>query len=71
VAVVVESDGLTEIVLSRVGRLGTLTRRTVELKPGTYTIVGSRRGYRDVRRQLTVPPGGPAPVVRVRCEEAI
>ncbi len=71
VAVVLESDGLTEIVLSRIGRLGTLTRRTVELRPGTYTIVGSRRGYRDVRRQLTVAPGGPAPVVSVRCEEAI
>jgi len=28
VAVVLESDGLTEIVLSRVGRLGALTRRT-------------------------------------------
>jgi serine/threonine-protein kinase len=71
VAVVLESDGLTEIVLSRVGRMGTLTRRTVELRPGTYTAVGSRRGFRDVRRQFTVAPGGPAPVVSVRCEEAI
>jgi len=70
VAVVLESDGLTEIVLSRLGRVGTLTpdRRAAS---GTYTAVGSRRGYRDVRRQFTVAPGGPAPVVSVRCEEAI
>lgn len=71
IPVVLESDGLTELRLSRVGRLGALTRRTVELRPGTYTVVGSRRGYRDVRRQFTVEPGQPAPVVSVRCEEAI
>ena len=71
VAVQLESDGQTELTLSRVGRLGTLTRRTVELRPGTYTVVGSRRGYRDVRRQFTIAPGSPAPTVVVRCEEAI
>ena len=57
VAVVIESDGHTEVALSRVGRLGTLTRRTLELRPGEYTVVGSRRGYRDVRRRFTVGPG--------------
>jgi hypothetical protein len=71
VAVVLESDGLTEVTLSRVGRLGTLKRKTVELRPGTYTAVGSRRGYRDVRRQFTVVPGAPGPAVSVRCEEAL
>ncbi len=71
VPVVFESDGLTEIVLSRVGQLGALRRRTVELRPGTYTVVGSRRGYRDVRRQFSVAPGAPSLVVSVRCEEAL
>ena len=71
VTVQLESDGQTELTLSRVGRLGTLTRRTVDLRPGTYTVVGSRRGYRDVRRQFTIAPGSPAPTVVVRCEEAI
>ncbi len=61
VAIVIESDGLTELTLSRVGRLGTLTRRSVELVPGTYTLTGSRRGYRDVRRQFSVTPGAAAP----------
>ena len=71
VAVVIESDGLTELALSRVGRLGTLTRRSLELAPGHYTLTGSRRGYRDVRRQFSLTPGGPAPVVSLRCEEAL
>ncbi len=71
VAVVIESDGLTELDLSRVGRLGPLTRRSLELLPGTYTVTGSRRGYRDVRRQFSVAPGAPAPTVSLRCHEAL
>jgi hypothetical protein len=71
VAVVIESDGLTELVLSRVGRLGTLTRRSLELLPGTYTVTGSRHGFRDVRRQFSVTPGAPGPSVSLRCEEAL
>ena len=71
VAVVIESDGLTELTLSRVGRLGTLTRRSLELVPGTYTVTGSRQGYRDVRRQFSVTPGAPGPSVSLRCEEAL
>ena len=69
--VVIESDGLTEITVSRVGRLGTLTRRTLELRPGEYTARGSRRGYRDVRRGFTVTAGTVTPPVVVRCEEAL
>jgi hypothetical protein len=71
VAVVLESDGQTEIVVHKVGRLGTFERRTLELRPGTYTIVGSRGGYRDVRRQLVVKPAAAPPPLVVRCEEAI
>jgi tetratricopeptide (TPR) repeat protein len=71
VAVVIESDGLTQLTLSRVGALGAITRRSLELVPGTYTVTGSRRGYRDVRRQFSVTPGAPGPVVSLRCDEAL
>ena len=71
VAVVIESDGLTELTLSRVGPIGALKRRSLELVPGTYTVTGSRRGYRDVRRQFSVAPGAPGPVVSLRCDEAL
>ena len=71
IGVVIESDGLTELSLSRVGRLGALTRHSLELVPGTYTLTGSRRGYRDVRRQFTVKAGAPPPAVALRCEEAL
>lgn len=72
VRVVLESDGLTEVVLYRVGRLGTFSRRALELKPGRYTAVGSRPGYRDVRREFDVRPGQPMPgPVVIVSEEAI
>ncbi len=67
VQVVVESDGQTEVVIYRVGRLGTFSRRELELRPGRYTAVGSRPGYRDVRLDFVVRPGQPmsGPVVVV------
>ncbi len=71
VRAVLESDGLTEVTVYRVGRLGAFDRRTLDLRPGTYTVVGSRRGYRDVRRQLVIEPGAEPAPLRIRCEEAI
>ncbi|MCC7257700.1 MAG: serine/threonine protein kinase [Gammaproteobacteria bacterium] len=70
VTVAFESDGLTQVTLFKVSRLGAFTSRTLSLRPGAYTAVGSRPGYRDVRRAFRVVPGGIAPVV-VRCEEPI
>ncbi|MFV2071926.1 MAG: hypothetical protein ACC742_04645 [Thermoanaerobaculales bacterium] len=71
VPVVLESDNLTEVVVFRVGELGTFTRRQLSLRPGVYTIVGSRLGFRDVRLRLEVKPGTPAAPLMVRCTEAL
>ena len=71
VAVVLESDASTEVMVYRVGRLGTFTRRELSLKPGTYTVVGSRSGYRDVRLQLIVTPGTRPKTLVVRCTESL
>ena len=66
-----ESDGLTEVVIYRVGRMGVFERREVELLPGRYAVVGTRPGYRDVRREVEIPPGSVPEPVLVRCEEPI
>lgn len=71
VRVSLRSDGFTEVVVYRVGRLGVFAQRDLELVPGRYTIVGTRNGYRDVRREVQVEPGKPPEPVDVRCEEAI
>jgi hypothetical protein len=71
VAVVLESDAQTEIMVYRVGRLGTFMRRELNLKPGAYTVIGSRSGYRDVRLQLVVTPGTPPKPLVVRCTDSL
>ncbi|HTQ99752.1 MAG TPA: hypothetical protein VMH83_07170 [Candidatus Acidoferrum sp.] len=66
-----QSDGRTSVTLYKVGDLGQFSSKTVNLTPGTYTAVGSRQGYRDVRKEFTVAIDGQAPVVTVSCSEAI
>ena len=71
VRVFLESDNFTEVTVYQVGRLGSFLSRELRLRPGTYTVVGSRRGFRDVRRQLVVVPGEQPEPLMVRCEEEI
>ena len=66
-----QSDGQTEVTLYRVGSLGQFLVKELELRPGAYTAVGSRRGYRDVRRTFTIIPGRELAPVRVECVEPI
>ncbi len=70
VEVVLQSDNATEIVIYRVGRMGRFNRKTVRLRPGRYTIVGSRPGFRDVRKDVEVRAGD-QPRLSVRCTELI
>lgn len=71
VRIAIASDNLTEVTIYRVGRLGLFERRDMELLPGRYTVVGTRAGFRDVRRELVVLPGRETPVLVIRCEEQI
>lgn len=65
------SDGLTEVTIFHVGRLGSFDDRMLELRPGAYTAVGTRDGYRDVRREFIVAPEGlPEPLVLI-CTDPI
>jgi hypothetical protein len=65
------SDGRTEVVVLRVGRLGAFREKALDLRPGSYVVVGSRRGYRDARRTLVVEPGRSPEPLLVRCDEAL
>jgi hypothetical protein len=71
VAVVLESDEMTDVVVYRVGSFGTFTRRELNLKPGAYTVVGSRDGFRDVRIQLVITPGSRPKTLVVQCTESL
>jgi hypothetical protein len=71
VRVVLESDGLTSVMIQRVGVLGSFSRQEVDLKPGRYVAVGTRAGFRDVRREFLVGPGEPREAIQVRCVEPL
>jgi len=66
-----QSDSNTHVAIHHVGRLGNFDMREITLKPGRYTAVGTREGYRDVRREFTVAPGEETPVVVIQCAEKI
>ena len=71
VTVTLRSDGETSVIVYRVAQLGTFEQRTLELRPGEYTAVGTRPGYRDVRETFRVAPEDPSLTVTVACTEAI
>lgn len=70
VSVSLISDGVTDVTILRVQRLGTFTNTSLTLRPGQYTAMGVRMGYRDVRVNFDVVPNADI-VIEVRCEEAI
>jgi eukaryotic-like serine/threonine-protein kinase len=71
VSVALQSDNVTQVTIYRVGPLGTFAERSLELVPGSYTVVGTRPGYRDVRREINVRPGAASEPVVIRCEDRI
>jgi hypothetical protein len=71
VSVALQSDNVTQVTIYRVGQLGTFAERSLELVPGSYTVVGTRPGYRDVRREINVRPGAASEPVVIRCEDRI
>ncbi len=71
VKITIESDNLTQIAVYRVGKLGRFEVRELELRPGTYTVVGARDGYQDVRQKIVVKPGRQPIRITVKCKVKI
>jgi serine/threonine protein kinase len=65
------SDNSTEVTIPSLGAFGTFGRRQIRLKPGTYTVIGTRDGYRAVHQEFTVEPGQQAMTITVSCSEPI
>ena len=63
------SDGLTQVSIPEIGSFGGFSRRDVELKPGRYTVIGTREGYREVRRDITLTPGQQGQTINVTCND--
>jgi tetratricopeptide (TPR) repeat protein len=65
------SDNSTQVSIPSIGVLGSFGRREIHLKPGTYTVVGTRDGYRAVHQEFTVEPGQQTVSITVTCSEPI
>lgn len=71
IRVTLVSDNLTEVSVYRVGRLGRFTAQELLLRPGRYTVVGTREGYKDVRQEVLVKPGEAPLQVTIACREKV
>ena len=71
ISVILQSDRETEVIVYKVARLGRFDRQQLTLRPGTYTAVGTRLGYRDVRTTFTLSHDNPIAPVTVACTEQI
>lgn len=71
VAVTIVSDSLTDVAIYKVGKLGRFTTRELNLRPGTYTIVGARKGFKDVRQTIAVRAGEGPVQISLQCSEKI
>jgi hypothetical protein len=71
VKITITSDNLTDVAVYRVGKLGRFHVHELELRPGTYTVVGSRDGYQDVRQKVVVEPDRLPIRITIECKVKI
>ncbi|BFM08088.1 hypothetical protein [Halioxenophilus aromaticivorans] len=70
VQVTLTSDNQTKVTLYRIGQLGEFEQQSLNLKPGQYVLVGSRAGFRDVRKEFTVQ-ANQQQTIDIQCTEPV
>ena len=70
-AVTITSDNDTYIKVLGVGIVGEVKTKTIQLKPGTYRLEGSREGYRSVIENIHVTPLTTDLSVHIICTEKV
>ena len=71
VKVKVISNGVTNISVRGVGKVGLTTEKIIDLKPGKYTFEGKRKGHRSKLIQVEVLPNAGSTVVEIFSDERI
>lgn len=71
VQVKVVSNGVTNISVRGVGKVGLTNEKTIDLKPGKYMFEGKRTGYRSKLIQVEVLPNAESIVVEILSDERI
>jgi tetratricopeptide (TPR) repeat protein len=65
------SDEKTSVVIYRVGKFGQFKTKEILLRPGKYTIVGTRDNYRDVRKIVKLTSDQEQVDIYIECREKI
>lgn len=65
------SDGLTQVLVRRIGQVGMVKNKTIKLNPGSYTFEGVRKGYKSKLVSVTILPGAKDLKIEVVCNEQI
>ncbi len=71
VSLYLQSDTLCDVVVYKVARLGQFESTELQLYPGRYTVVGTRDGFRDVRKDVLVSPSPGQQSVEIRCNDEV
>lgn len=69
VPVTLRSDGRSAVSILRGARYRPFRQKSLELKPGTYTLLARREGYRDKRISFKVPLDGQPVTVTIGADE--
>ena len=67
----IRSDNKTNIIIYKVAKIGKISETSLELRPGKYTIVGSRTGYVDYREIIKITADDHERLITVQCREKI
>ena len=71
ILVKLNSDNETDVVIYKVGKFGKFVNKEIHLRPGLYTVVGSRKGYKDFRKIFKITAGKDSVSLYVQCKEKI
>ena len=69
VEVKILSDNTTTVRIRPGRELGAFHAKTVKILPGSYEVIGIRRGFKQVVKQLEVKPGSDALEIKVECRD--
>jgi len=71
IPVTIMSDNKTYVLVRGIGKVGVISQKTIQLKPGNYTFEGTRNGFKSKLLQVLIPHDQNNYSVRIICDEPI
>lgn len=71
IPVTITSDNKTYVLVRGIGKVGVVSKKIIQLKPGNYTFEGTRDGFKSKLLQVKIPYNQNNFNVRVICDEPI